>query len=35
MRQLALVQFFTWLGLFCMWLHFSDAVPAIFGSQRP
>src|SRR4051794_22469213 len=21
MRRLAIVQFFTWLGLFCMWLH--------------
>jgi maltose/moltooligosaccharide transporter len=35
MRRLALVQFFTWLGLFCMWLHFSNAVPAIFGSNDP
>ncbi len=26
MRKLALVQFFTWLGLFCMWLYFSVAV---------
>ncbi len=26
MRQLALVQFFTWLGLFCMWIFFSVAV---------
>ena len=26
MRQLALVQFFTWLGLFCMWIYFSVAV---------
>jgi maltose/moltooligosaccharide transporter len=26
MRQLALVQFFTWLGLFCMWLYFAPAV---------
>ena len=33
MRQLAVVQFFTWLGLFCMWLHFSNAVPVIFGSS--
>ncbi|MDQ3918481.1 MAG: MFS transporter [Acidobacteriota bacterium] len=23
MRQLAVVQFFTWLGLFCMWLFFG------------
>ncbi|MBI4606692.1 MAG: MFS transporter [Planctomycetes bacterium] len=26
MRQLAAVQFFTWLGLFCMWLFFGVAV---------
>jgi maltose/moltooligosaccharide transporter len=32
MRRLAIVQFFTWLGLFCMWLHYSNAVPAIFGA---
>jgi len=35
MRRLAVVQFFTWLGLFCMWLHFSNAVPVIFGSGDP
>ncbi len=35
MRQLALVLFFTWLGLFCMWLHFSNAVPVLFGSSDP
>jgi len=35
MRRLALVQFFSWLGLFCMWLHFSNAVPVIFGSSDP
>ena len=33
MRRLAVVQFFTWLGLFCMWLHFSNAVPVLFGSS--
>ncbi len=32
MKQLAIVQFFTWLGLFSMWLHFSNAVPVIFGA---
>ena len=32
MKYLALVQFFTWLGLFCMWLHFSNAVPVVFGA---
>jgi maltose/moltooligosaccharide transporter len=26
MRRLAVVQFFTWLGLFCMWLYFAPAV---------
>jgi maltose/moltooligosaccharide transporter len=26
MRRLAIVQFFTWLGLFCMWLYFPPAV---------
>ncbi len=35
MRRLAAVQFFTWLGLFCMWLHFSNAVPVVFGSSDP
>lgn len=35
MKRLALVHFFTWLGLFCMWLHFSNAVPVIFGSSDP
>ena len=35
MKRLALVQFFTWLGLFCMWLHFSNAVPVLFGSSDP
>jgi maltose/moltooligosaccharide transporter len=35
MKRLALVQFFTWLGLFCMWLHFSNAVPVVFGTADP
>ncbi len=35
MKRLALVHFFTWLGLFCMWLHFSNAVPVIFGAGDP
>jgi maltose/moltooligosaccharide transporter len=26
MRRLAVVQFFTWFGLFCMWLYFAPAV---------
>lgn len=33
MKRLAFVQFFTWLGLFCMWLHFSNAVPVVFGTS--
>ena len=33
MRQLGLVQFFTWLGLFCMWLYFAPAVARnVFGA---
>jgi maltose/moltooligosaccharide transporter len=33
MRQLALVQFFTWPGLFLMWFYFSVAVARnIFGA---
>jgi maltose/moltooligosaccharide transporter len=33
MQQLALVQFFTWLGLFCMWLYFGPAVARnVFGA---
>src|SRR5450759_1412494 len=35
MKRLAVVQFFTWLGLFCMWLHFSNAVPVVFGTDDP
>lgn len=32
MRQLAVVQFFTWLGLFCMWIYFTPAITkGIFG----
>ncbi|MBS1877101.1 MAG: MFS transporter [Acidobacteria bacterium] len=33
MRRLALVQFFTWLGFFCMWLYFAPAVARnVFGA---
>jgi len=36
MRQLAVVQFFTWLGLFCMWMFFSLATAQqIFGVTNP
>jgi len=34
MRQLALVQISTWLGLFCMWLYFPVAVASnVFGAE--
>jgi maltose/moltooligosaccharide transporter len=34
MKQLAFVQFFTWMGLFCMWIFFSVAVARnIMGAQ--
>ena len=33
MKQLAVVQFFTWLGLFCMWLFYVPAVARhVFGA---
>ena len=33
MKQLAVVQFFTWLGLFCMWLFFVPATARhVFGA---
>jgi maltose/moltooligosaccharide transporter len=36
MRQLALVQFLTWLGLFCMFLYFAVAVAHnVFGANAP
>jgi maltose/moltooligosaccharide transporter len=36
MRQLAWVQIFTWLGLFCMWLYFPVAVAhQVFGAAGP
>ncbi len=32
MRRLALVQFFTWFALFCMWIYFAPGVArGIFG----
>jgi maltose/moltooligosaccharide transporter len=34
MRELAVVQFFTWLGLFCMWLYFVPAIAhGMFGGE--
>jgi len=36
MRQLAVVQLFTWLGLFCMWLFFVPATARhVFGAIDP
>ena len=36
MRQLAVVQTFTWLGLFCMWLFFVPAsARQVFGAMDP
>ncbi|HVH72205.1 MAG TPA: MFS transporter, partial [Candidatus Dormibacteraeota bacterium] len=36
MKQLAVVQFFTWLGLFCMWLFYVPAVARhVFGATDP
>ncbi|MCX8090960.1 MAG: MFS transporter [Verrucomicrobiae bacterium] len=34
MRQLAVVQFFAWFALFCMWIYFVPAVATrVFGGQ--
>ena len=36
MRQLAIVQVLTWLGLFCMWLFFVPTVARhVFGATDP
>jgi maltose/moltooligosaccharide transporter len=35
MRQLAVVQFFTWFALFCMWLYFVPAVATAVFHGRP
>ena len=36
MRQLALVQFLTWVGLFCLFLYFGVAVAHnVFGAETP
>ncbi len=36
MKRLAAVQFFTWMGLFCMWMYYSVAVPHnVFGASDP
>jgi maltose/moltooligosaccharide transporter len=34
MRQLAVVQFFTWVALFCMWIYFTPAIGRhVFGGD--
>ncbi len=34
MRRLAVVQFFTWLGLFCLWIYFAPAIArSLFGGE--
>jgi maltose/moltooligosaccharide transporter len=36
MRQLAVVQMFTWLGLFCMWLFFVPTIARkVYGATDP
>jgi maltose/moltooligosaccharide transporter len=36
MKRLAGVQFFTWMGLFCMWIFYSVAVAHhVFGATDP
>jgi maltose/moltooligosaccharide transporter len=34
MKTLAVVQFFTWLGLFCMWIYFAPTIArGLFGGH--
>ncbi len=36
MKRLAVIQFFTWMGLFCMWIYYSIAVAQdVFGAVNP
>ncbi len=36
MKRLAWIQFFTWMGLFCMWMYYSVAVARyVFGAMDP
>src|SRR5436190_18661590 len=35
MRQLAIVQFFTWFALFCMWIYFVPAVASKVFNGAP
>jgi len=34
MRQLAVAQFFSWMGLFCMWIYYAPAIArTVFGAE--
>ncbi|NNN05787.1 MAG: MFS transporter [Elusimicrobia bacterium] len=36
MKRLAVIQFFTWMGLFCMWMYYAVAVAHnVFGAVDP
>lgn len=35
MRQLAVVQFFTWTGLFCMWIYWTPAIARHYFGGDP
>ena len=35
MKQLAVVQFFTWFALFCMWIYFVPAVATVVFGGAP
>jgi maltose/moltooligosaccharide transporter len=36
MRELAVIQIFTWLGLYCMWMFYSVAIAhSVFGATDP
>ena len=36
MKQLAIVQFFSWIGLFAMWIYTTAAVTShIYGTSDP
>jgi maltose/moltooligosaccharide transporter len=35
MRQLAVVQFFTWFAMFCMWIYFVPAVATVVFGGAP
>jgi maltose/moltooligosaccharide transporter len=35
MKQLAIVQFFTWFAMFCMWIYFVPAVASVVFGGSP